>query len=254
MILLFDGKSQLLERCLASTDLPARKAVSDWGEMERAAPAALCSVILIERLHDEEERARLLRFQRRFPWHPVVLATGGTMDNARHLHHLAVEQVVWLSELADTLPAAVRWACGCGALHSFAASVAGARHLPRTLRDALVHACDTPKPVYSVAELASTVHCDRTTLCLQWRKAIGPAAPLRLVDFLGLVLLLHANRRKQGGGKTLNIAAELGVHEHTLRRLFQRHLGRSVDRSLDEEQRKLTALLGGFINEHLLRS
>lgn len=254
MILVLDGKSQPIERCLAATDLPDRKAASDWGEMERGAPAALCSVVLIEWLHDEEERARLQRFRRRFPWHPVVLATGGTMENARHLHQLAVEQVVWISELADTLPDAVRRACDSGTLHSFARSVADARHLPRTLREALAHACDTPKPVYSVADLASTVHCDRTTLCLQWRKATGPAAKLRLVDFLGLVLLLHANRRKQGGGKTQNIATDLGVHEHTLRRLFQRHLGRSTDRSLHEEQRKLTALLAGFIAEHLLRS
>jgi AraC-like DNA-binding protein len=155
---------------------------------------------------------------------------------------------------ADTaLVSAVQRASAGGSLHALAELLASAQHLPRSLRAALIHACLSPAPVYSVAELASSVHCDRTTLCLQWRKTVGPGACLRLVDFLGLVLLLHAARRRLAGHRTVEIASELGVHEHTLRRLGKRLVG-DTRCTPEEEGKRETARLDAFIRTHLLRA
>jgi hypothetical protein len=72
------------------------------------------------------------------------------------------------------------------------------------------------------------------------------------VDFLGLVLLLHASRRRQAGRRAADVAFELGVHEHTLRRLVKRLVG-DVRCTPEEEGKRVTARLDAFIRTHLLR-
>lgn len=252
MIVVFETDSPRLERCLAAASLPKRRAARDWGELERLAPQAVCSVLQIEWLPESDDVAQLRRFRRRFPCHPIVLVTRGCMENALHLRSLMVEEVVWLAEAEGTLAGAVQRASACGSLHALSAMLAGAQHLPRSLRAALMQACLTPHPVYSVSDLAASVHCDRTTLCLQWRKAAGSGTCLRLVDFLALVLLLHASRRKQAGRRTAEVACELGVHEHTLRRLVKRLVG-DERCTPAEEGKRVTARLDAFIRVHLLR-
>ena len=253
MIVFFEKDSPRLDRCLAEASFPVCRTVRDWREFERLAPRAVCSVVRIEWLDEGEDVAQLNRFRRRFPSHPVVLATRGCMENARHLRSVVVDEVVWLADAGSTLAEAVQRARVCGSLHALAAMLGGAQHLPRSLRAALVHACLAHRPVYSVADLAAAVHCDRTTLCLQWRKAAGPETTLRLVDFLALVLLLHASRRKQGGRRTAEVAVELGVHEHTLRRLARRLVGDASSTS-EEEGKRVSARLDSFVRANLLRS
>ncbi|HEX8695763.1 MAG TPA: hypothetical protein VF746_25330 [Longimicrobium sp.] len=253
MILVFEKDSPRLERYLAAGPLPERCLVHDWREFERRAPQALCSVVRIEWLHEGEDVAQLRRFRRRFPCHPIVLATRGCMENARHLCSLMVEEVVWLANADTALADAVQRASACSSLHALGELLGEAQHLPRSLRTALMHACLAHRPVYSVAELAASVHCDRTTLCLQWRKTAGPGPSLRLVDFLGLVLLLHASRRRLAGRRTAEVAVELGVHEHTLRRLTKRLVHRA-GYTPAEEGRLITARLHVFARTHLLRT
>jgi hypothetical protein len=254
MIVVLEGSSQLLQRSLACAHLPPRRAVQDWRELERAAPAALCSVVLIDWLDQGGDAESLRHFRLRVPAHPVVLVTRGCMDNARHLLNAPVDEVVWLAEVETVLAAAVHRAMTSGSRRGVAEAVARAAHLPRSLREALVHACTAPRPVYSVSELAGRVHCDRTTLCMQWRKAVGPSSPLRLVDFLALVMLVHATHLKLLGRKTPQIAVELGVHEHTLRRLTRRLAGGAARPSPEQMQVKLTAALEDFIHTCLRRA
>ena len=252
MIVVYEASGDRVAR-LADAFLPHRLHVArDWREFERLAPSAVCSVVALEWLHEGEGPALLRRFGRRYPCHPVILVTRGCMDNARHLHHVMVEEVLWLADVERTLPAALRRIGATGPQQALASLLAGARHLPRSLREALGHACLAPRPVYSVADLAAAVHCDRTTLCLQWRKAVGPAAPLRLVDFLGLLLLVHASRRRLAGRKWQEVAGELDVHEHTLRRLSTRLVGSHARRSVDEDALQVTATLHAFVHGYLL--
>ncbi len=75
---------------------------------------------------------------------------------------------------------------------------------------------------------------------------------MRLVDFLALLLLLHASRRKQAGRRTADVAHELGVHEHTLRRLVKKLVG-DQRCTPEEEGQRVTARLDAFIRTHLLR-
>ena len=253
MIVVLEKDTPRLDRCLAAARLPERRLVREWRELERLAPRALCSVVRIEWLHEGDDVASLRGFRHRFPSHPIVLATRGSMENARHLPSLMVDEVVWLADADTALAGAVQRASACGSLQSVAAVLGAAQHLPRSLRAALMHACMAHTPVYSVAELAGRVHCDRTTLCLQWRKAVGPGTDFRLVDFLALVLLLHASRRRLAGRRTAEVASELGVHEHTLRRLKGRLVG-DAHATPEEEGALVTARLDDFIRGHLLHA
>ena len=253
MIVVFERDVPRLERCLAQGTTRRRHAVRDWRELERAAPSAVCSVVLIESLEHADSVDSLRRFRQRHPTHPVVLVTRGSMENARHLRSLMVDEVVWLADVETALAGAVQRASTCGSLQALAAALGGAQHLPRSLRTALIHACLAARPVYSVAELASSAHCDRTTLCLQWRKAAGAGTCMRLVDFLALVLLVHASRRKRAGRRIAEVAGELGVHEHTLRRLTKRLMG-DARCTPDEEAKRVTDRLDAFVRDHLLRA
>ncbi|HET6232465.1 MAG TPA: hypothetical protein VFE05_20485 [Longimicrobiaceae bacterium] len=253
MIVVYERESTRLARCLESTSLNDVKPVSDWREFERWAAQSLCVVVRVDWLCEGDDAAQLRRFRRRSPCHPIVLATRADMANARLLHQVTVDEVVWIEEAERSLVDAVEHAITSRSLLPLATLVGEAQHLPRSLREALMHACLAERPVYSVAELAATAHCDRTTLCLQWRKAAGAGAPLRLVDFLALILLLHANRRKLLGRKTAEVAGELGIHEHTLRRLSKRLVGHATLRTPQEDQAKLLGALDVFIRTHLLR-
>lgn len=253
MIAFYGTRGPVLDRFLAAAGRMTFVVVHCWNELERLAPGACCSVVLIERLSDVGEVAGLLRFQRRFPAHPVVLATQGCIENARHLRGLMVKEVVWVEEAGHGLSAAVTRTMQAGDLGELAAVLGSAQHLPRTLRAALVFACVARRPVYSVADLAASVHCNRTTLCLQWRKTLGEECTLRLVDFLALILLTHSGRRRSMGQKTAAIAADLGVHEHTLRRLAKRWGGSTSRRKTEHQQTTITGVFEKFVHTHLLR-
>ena len=253
MIVLLEKDSTALQRTLAAHPCTCRVAAG-WRDLESLVPGALCTVVLLEWLDGGDGMEGLARLQRRFPCHPVVLVTRGSMENARHLRRAAVEEVVWLESVAATLWDAVTRAVASGARNGLATALAGARHLPRTLREALVHACVAGRPVYSVSDLAAQVHCDRTTLCLQWRKAVGSSTSLRLIDFLALVLLLHSVQLRLMGRKTPDVAAELGVHEHTLRRLTRRLAGEEARPTPEALQLLLTARLEDLIHRCILGS
>jgi AraC-like DNA-binding protein len=164
-----------------------------------------------------------------------------------------VKEVVWVEEVGHGLAAALKRTMQAGDLGELAVVLGSAQHLPRTLREALVFACLASRPIYSVADLAASVHCNRTTLCLQWRKALGEECTLRLVDFLALILLTHSARRKSMGQKTPAIAADLGVHEHTLRRLSKRWGGSTSRPKSEHQQTAINGVFENVIRTHLLR-
>jgi hypothetical protein len=107
-------------------------------------------------------------------------------------------------------------------------ALASAPGLPGRLREALVAACAQPRPFLSVSGLAVAARCDRRTLWREWRRAVGPEAPLRLEDVLHWVILARALELKRAGRSWASVAQEVRVHPHTLGRFARRFTGRTL--------------------------
>ncbi|MEJ7811795.1 MAG: hypothetical protein WKG32_15395 [Gemmatimonadaceae bacterium] len=221
-------------------------ASEDWSRFEHVAPAAICSVIAVDWLCDDAICTRLFAFHQRFPLHPVVLVTRKDADNVRHLKGLHVQEVVWPSEVAQTLWPAVRRACARDLLHRLAAAFVKAERLSVELRQALVSACWSEPPVRSVTVLAQMVGCDRRTLWRHWRDAAGRMSPLRLEDVVHWLLLLRAAGRKGPNRGWAVVARELNMHEHTLARSARRLAGCTLS---DLSAAGLPALTTTFVQQ-----
>jgi hypothetical protein len=86
-------------------------------------------------------------------------------------------------------------------------------------------ACGAHRAPVSVAGLAGAVGRDRTTLCRQWRRAAGSRTAASLDRFLQWALLVRALETRACGRKWEAVAAEVGVHPHTLSRMAVRLAG-----------------------------
>jgi len=199
-----------------------------WEQFEQAFTRAACSIAVVEWLRSSSVFPRLTSLKARFRLQPMVLVTSKDADNARALQGLAVEEVVWLSEIQDALSPAVRRANAGALLQRVGLAIKQAGRLPAALRECLVHACGSDGPVHSVAELAAALGRDRRTLWRHWHGAVAKRVGLRLEDVVDWLLLLHAVGRKVPSRSWSNIAAELHVHQHTLARAATRLAGRSL--------------------------
>jgi hypothetical protein len=105
-----------------------------------------------------------------------------------------------------------------------------ARRLPahEPIVDALACAFAASPPFRSVAELAAALGCNRRTLWRQWQVVTRPGVGLRLEDVLDWVLLLHAVGLRGARGNWAAVAAQLGVHPHTLVRTAARLTARPL--------------------------
>lgn len=194
MLALFAADPLLLRRLPAL--LPAGVEVriaSRWNQLDRLHPEASCAVVCIEHLGTNNAVARLCRLKARHPSFRVILVTRWTLDNARCLKDLALEEVVWLRELDRELARAVRTACGRVGVRSLADELGSAHRLPARLRDGLVLACRSEPPIRTINALAAAAGCDRRTPWREWHRIAGD---LRLEDVLHWLLLLRAGTFK----------------------------------------------------------
>jgi hypothetical protein len=213
-------------------------AAGDWEALARLGGRGDCScVVAYCPWIGPEVVARLDAFIAEYPLRPVVLVTTGDADNVRRLRGLHVDEVLWPSELPALLAGAVDRARASRGLHRIAARLVDMRGLTPTVRAALERACIGELPSTTVRALAQAMRVDRRTLWRGWRASTRAAAPpasadeqpaLRLEDVLDWVLLLRALGVRQRGRAWRDVAAELGVHEHTLARLARRLTGRSL--------------------------
>jgi hypothetical protein len=231
--------------------LPTERVVAagDWEALVRLAGQVDCNCVVVYcPWIAAEVVARLEGFVAEYPLRPVVLVTTGDADNVRRIRGLQVDEVLWPAELPSALAAAVERARARRGLHRIAARLVDARGLTPTMRAALEWACIGELPAATVRALAQAMRVDRRTLWRGWRAstraaaAAGPpgaadvaraaGAPngpaLRLEDVLDWVLLLRALGVRQRGRAWREVAAELGVHEHTLARLARRLTGQSL--------------------------
>ncbi|HEX7052281.1 MAG TPA: hypothetical protein VF188_18890 [Longimicrobiales bacterium] len=228
MFALYAPDRTYLQRVKSSIPSDAvRIATGWWPDFARAAGAADCSIIAVGRLAPGAVVSRLRMLKRRLPAHPVVLVTSSDPDNARLLVALPVEQVVWTSEIEQTLPLAVERALTGGLLQRLAGALEAAGQLPVRVRRALALACRSNPPIRTVSALATAIGCDRRTLWLDWRSTFA-VPPFRLEDFLDWILLFHAVGRKVRGRSWAAVAAESNVHRQTLASLAARLMGRRL--------------------------
>lgn len=212
-----------------------------WEEFERALPIATCAIVVLGWLQcgDVDER-RLGSLKERHPLRPVVLVTSKDADNARALRSMAVDEVVWLSEIESGLWTAVRRARANVSRQRLAGAVDHALHLDRPLQRAIRYACNAERPVRSIGQLAAASGCDRRTLWRHWHDAVDARVSLRLEDVLDWLLLLHAVSRKTPVRSWSSVAAELQIHPHTLGRITARLTSRPLRTFSPTDQLPLT--------------
>jgi hypothetical protein len=153
---------------------------------------------------------------------------------------MAVDEVVWLSEIEGGLWPAVRQARANVSRQRLAGAVDCALLLDRPLQQAIRYACNAERPVRSIGQLAAASGCDRRTLWRHWHDAVGPRGSLRLEDVLDWLLLLHAVGRKTPMRSWSSVAAELQIHPHTLGRITARLTARSLRTLSPTDQLPLT--------------
>ena len=193
----------------------------------------------------------LRHLRERAPLVPRVLVTTSGVTRYRGAM-TDVDAVVDLRTLETDLLREVRRVRvgGIRALVRVAASV-DAELLPLARRAVLV-AARSPRPIRTVNALASSVGSSRWNVWNAWHRSLGgPRA--RLEDLLDWLLFLEAVSRKRRDVTWLDVAVQVGVHEHTLARLAARFadiglraLTHAVDHCLADEtvKAKLSWIFG----------
>lgn len=143
---------------------------------------------------------------------------------------LAVDELLWVSEIDRRLQAIVYTARG----RRFSSRVAyAARHsdsLPKSVKQLIAVVMEEAGPLPTVKRLASMLHMSRSQLWNDWRRAAPNGPTLR--RFLDWALLLRAVSHKVATVSWTRVAEELEVHEHTLAGMATRLVARRL-RDLD---------------------
>jgi hypothetical protein len=197
----------------------------DWGQFERTAGLAECSLVVLAGPDGAASARRLPAFRARYPQLRVLLVASQPPAGAGRE---TADEVIPLAEMERELPAALGRAFIVCRSRALPAVVRGAAHVPGRLREALATASNGGAPVRTVEKLALLAGCDRRTLWNQWKHAFADDDSLRLQDFLHWVLLLRATSRKTPDRSWGDVADEIGVHPHTLGRLSRQLAGLSL--------------------------
>ena len=217
-----------------------------WEEFERVLPFATCAIVVLGWLRGNDLDARRLgSLKERHPLRPMVLVTSKDADNARALRSMAIDEVVWLSEIDSCLWPAVRRARASVVRQHLTGAVDKALLLDRPLHGAIRYACNAERPVRSIGQLAAACGCDRRTLWRHWHQAVSDRTVLRLEDVLDWLLLLYAVGRKTPAHSWSSVAAELQIHPHTLSRIAARLTTRPLRRLTASDQVPLTLQFHG---------
>jgi hypothetical protein len=254
MLAIFCPQQRHLPKVLAALS-PVENQVTHqtWVGFEHSAPGAECCLAVVDWFTAGAFVFRLGALKSRLPYHPLVVATTRDADNVRLLKDVPVEELVWLGTLSDALWPAVRRAKEAGFRMRMARAIESSAHLDRLLRDVLVMACRADPPVHSVHDLAVLTGYDRRTLWRHWHESADPAPRLRLEDLLGWLLLLRALAGKTPAVTWSEVAAELGIHRHTLPRLAERLAGHSLGEAAALGQRELVRRFYTELLDPLLR-
>jgi hypothetical protein len=190
---------------------------------DRVVCSADCAVVVIPWLDMPAAGLRVEQIRSGAPEVPIVVVTSKALENARRAVELGVTSAVWLSDVEQQLPCAIRFALEQSFLRLAGANAERASHLSATVRGTVATACRSRTPVRSLEELAVLVGVHRTALVSAWRGiSHRELTPKRVLDW---VLLLHATSRKTSRVSWESVAVELRASEDTLARIAMRLLG-----------------------------
>ncbi len=242
------GMSTRISRALQSSGIEVI-VTRDWPEFERRCRSVSTCVLLVECLGLEVGHLSFARLSDRASRAlRTVLVTRKDADNARCLNGLSFDDVVWFCEAERVLAGVLKRSGHVDRLGQLADCIDAEIELPPTLRRALATACRQRPPMRTVQSLAAAAGgMPRSTLNTQWRRAFGIRSAFRLQDFVGAVLLLRANERHVDGCKWTAVAAEMGVHHHTLNRIARRLAGASLAGLTSTRCDELVSMLHGKI-------
>lgn len=199
-----------------------------WTLFIEMVAVSACAVVMADWLTGNPAVQRLEALRVQYPNKPLVLVTRKDADNARLLRRVEIEEVVWTEDIEHALGGAIDRARHTSVFEDIAARIEGATQLYGKLRSGLAYVFRSPNPIRTVEALAFTLGCDRRTLWRLWANTKRADAGLRLQDIIDWNLLLHACIRRAQMNSWVGIAAEFGIHEHTLARSAKRLTGLSL--------------------------
>lgn len=209
------------------------RVTTEWPAFRAAFATSECGIVTvpwIRQLPGLSACLSVLNAER--PFTPVILVTNAHAEHLRHLSRAKIEEVVWVGELEHRLPQVVTRLQAEAPLARLAAAFESTRGAPPLLRRAFTVACRHEVALHSLTDVARVVGCHRGTLWYHWRRTLKDDTSVRMEDLLDWILLCRAKARKQQGRSWSQAASELGVHDHTLRRISLRLLRRGLDPSL----------------------
>lgn len=253
MVLMFSSDPHPLNRWASLlTPVATVATTSQWEEFKEIESPRSCSIVAIDRLRFDTAFPELVSFKTRNPLHPVILITRFDPENARSLKDIVVEDVVWWHEIERELPVSLRGFCARDYLRDLAARFRSAEGLSPSLRQAFTLVCASERPILSVKQLAGRIGCSRATLARTWRAA-GMQDTLRLQDVLHWVLLLRALTRRRANRSWAVVAAQMGVHPHTLGRLATQLTGQSLRHLNGERLPEVVEAFERAVSQQLLQ-
>ena len=242
MAVIYCPEESLLESVLAALpDWIRSTHCADWARFDRMLAADTCGVVVVRWLEDGPNLLRLVALSSRRRA-PLVLVTSKDADNVRLLKGVALEEVVWLSDLPASLGAAIHAARLSRPLLVLSRRIERNRSLVPVLRGALAAACRQPSPPTTVAALAGLAGVDRRVLWRAWRNRFGLEPPLRLEDVTAWLVIAHAASGKRPGRRWSAVAGDVGVHLSTLRRLIRRLCGLGL-KDAGREPERIVAMM-----------
>lgn len=224
MLGIYDEEPELTDRILEDV-LPSRpnERTGEWVKFRKLFARSDCALVIAPD-PAADLLARLQALKDRHDGVPVVLVTEKDPEALRRLKDVVIEEVLWVEEVVEELPVALRRAEGERCFREIEKRLESAPGLSATLVAALTRAVRRRPPLTSVGTLASEVDRDRRTLWHHWRDAFDGDSGLTPKGFLDWVLLLRAAAAKSDDRSWREVAEQLGVHTRTIRRVADRRL------------------------------
>jgi hypothetical protein len=204
-----------------------------------------CGIVVVESVAD----TRAVEAHWATPAIPVLFVAPHNRANAVHPALVHLDGLLWSSDIERRLAGEIQRvrAGGIRALVRLAATLDGG--LTPRARSALLLATRSARPFRTLDALACAAGCGRAALWKAWKKSGPPERP-RLAHILDWMLLIEAVSLKQPGLSWVEIAGQLGVHEHTLANIAAKRFGHGLrELSVLPE----LALSGAAVHDRLIR-
>ena len=223
-VLVFAAQPPLPHHLVVALASFAPTVMETWPALELNAARARCIVLCDQAPDTSGVPGRARHLTQRLTTAPIVVVTTRAAEHVRAFVSSGITEICWTHDSPSVLQHAVEATVRKQPLDALAAQFQRATGLPLYLRNTLIYLCRAQTSVRTVGELCAAAGCHRSTLWSQWR-ATGADTVLRLQDVVDWVILLRACSQRAPGIGWGAVAAEAGVHEHTIARIARRLMG-----------------------------